>query len=97
MGECDSQNINKHDIWCTILLYKTTGEGAIPVYDEPSPSLVSLQFGRRLRTMTCSDKLLKWNVLGIQGALLTHLLHPVYIDTLTIGESAGLYKIRLVS
>lgn len=39
-------------------------------------------------SMSCSDKIAAWNVLGIQGALASQLLHPVYIDRMIIGEVA---------
>ena len=36
---------------------------------------------------TCSDKIAIWNAVGIQGALLSHLLHePIYLNTITIGR-----------
>lgn len=34
--------------------------------------------------MSCSDKIARWSVLGLQGALLSNILEPIYIDTVTI-------------
>ena len=39
-------------------------------------------------SMSCSDKIAAWNVLGIQGALASHMLQPIYIDRVVIGEVA---------
>lgn len=38
------------------------------------------------RITVCSDKMARWNVLGAQSALLSHLYHPIYLESITIGD-----------
>lgn len=40
----------------------------------------------RLLTMSCSDKIARWNVLGVQGSLLSLYTEPIYFKSIIIGS-----------
>jgi hypothetical protein len=44
--------------------------------------------------LSCSDKIARWAVLGFQGALLSRILEPVYIDQIIIDERNVPERIR---
>jgi tRNA-specific adenosine deaminase 1 len=74
-----------------------TGAKAVPS-GESDPLGPGLQYHRvgLLRTkpgrgpatfsMSCSDKICKWGVVGCQGALLSTLIRPIYFETIVVGE-----------
>jgi len=56
-----------------------TSESAIQTWD-------GIAGGERLLTMSCSDKILRWNMLGCQGSLLSHWIKPIFMRSITIGS-----------
>ncbi|CAF3615174.1 unnamed protein product [Rotaria sordida] len=60
------------------------GEGTIPILAKTIYQ--NVQTWERHLTMSCSDKLCRWNFIGLQGALLSTLINPIYYTSIIIGS-----------
>ncbi|KAK5600292.1 hypothetical protein CRENBAI_002651 [Crenichthys baileyi] len=73
---------------CQLRVKVNGGEGTLPVTSRrtnqnwasvwPGPPVC-------MTSMSCTDKIAKWSVVGLQGALLSHLVEPIYLHSLTVG------------
>lgn len=49
------------------------------------PTIEEIEKGTHLKKfMSCSDKVAMWNVVGVQGAMLSTLIEPIYIEGLVV-------------
>ncbi|KAK3087990.1 hypothetical protein FSP39_013122 [Pinctada imbricata] len=59
---------------------------AVEEDQEPEQLYEDLKEGEDVLVMSCSDKLLLWNVLGLQGSLFNLFCQPIYLSSITIGK-----------
>ncbi|XP_041348456.1 adenosine deaminase domain-containing protein 1-like [Gigantopelta aegis] len=59
---------------------------AVGENQKPLQTLTDLQGGEDLVVMSASDKLLQWNILGLQSAIFSHFLDPIYLSSVTVGS-----------
>lgn len=62
------------------------GAGTVSVFGREVQTYDGVAQGERLVTMSCSDKLTRWNVLGLQGNLLSNFVEPIYLESISIGS-----------
>lgn len=41
----------------------------------------------RINSLSCSDKIARWNVLGLQGHRLAKFIEPIYLDSIVLGST----------
>ncbi|KAK5860426.1 hypothetical protein PBY51_021903 [Eleginops maclovinus] len=69
---------------CHLRVKVDGGEGTLPITTRRANQNNMAAFKSAV-TMSCTDKMAKWSVVGLQGALLSHLVEPVYLHSLTVG------------
>lgn len=51
--------------------------------------------GDRTMSLSCSDKIARWNIVGIQGCMLSSLIHPIYLESIVLSDGTSYNQIAM--
>ncbi|KAM9791962.1 double-stranded RNA-specific editase B2-like [Syngnathus typhle] len=80
-----SPSMKSNMLRCGLRTKVVGGQGTLPITARSAnPMGPSLSPSKPQVSMSCTDKIAKWCTVGLQGALLSHLVEPVYLRSLTV-------------